>query len=302
MIDPNLQFTEALLGAKSYRDFLAMFFEKDHGAFVEQITRPTLSYAEFSRRAGFSSRSYIRDILLGKKRVNLSNFEKITVGLKLNSQQRDFFRALVALEEPGFRIRTTLAPEEILAKQISKIRKSHQLKRFSKDKLDVKSLLDSAEVALVFASTGTELLGASHDEIVGRCRLGQTQVKNALQALIRSDLVSVRDGRFFPCSAHVAVERLGGDDFFRQDFLRTVASLKRKFESQPNQKTSLFLASTFCVRESQLPALKESLSQALLQFISAAEDSQGDTVVELVVGLTPPLQSTDVKSTLKFDC
>ncbi|MBL7672421.1 MAG: hypothetical protein JNM39_18225 [Bdellovibrionaceae bacterium] len=292
MIDPNVQFTEALLGAKSYRDFLAMFFSKDHGASVGQTHRRTLSYAEFSRRAGFSSRSYIRDILLGKKRVNLSNFEKIAVGLKLTSHQREFFRALVTLEEPGFRVRTTLGPEAILAKQILKIRKSCRLKRLSKDKLDVKGLLDSAEVALVFASTGTEIQGASHDEIEGRCKLGQTLVKNALQALIRSDLVSARDGRFFPCSAHVAFERLGGDEFFRHDFLRTVASLKRKFENQPNQSTSLFLASTFCVCESQLPALKESLSQVLFHFISGAEDSQGDTVVELVVGLTPPIQST----------
>lgn len=280
-------FTDLLLGAKSYRDFLSLFFDENPALLGFGILRKPLSYAEFSRRAGFASRAFIRDILLGKKRVTLSNFDKIVRGLKLNAQQRDFFRALVALEEPDFRGPPYGRTEDALLKQMAKIRKSHHLKKINQEIASSEDILKSADVSVVFAASGTEQNGASFAEIIGRCGLTPNQVKNALQALLSSELISFRNDRYYPCSSHVAFERLGGDEFFRKDFLRTVASLKRRFETNPQNDICLFLASTFCVAKSQLPALKESLNQTLLQFISSAEDSAGDSIVELVVGLTP---------------
>lgn len=280
-------FTDSLFGAKSYRDFLSLFFEKNPEVPGFSPLRKPLSYAEFSRRAGFSSRAFIRDILLGKKRVTLSNFDKIVRGLKLTAQQRDYFRALVAWEEHDFRGPPFGRTEEALRKQMDKIRKSHHLKKIIRETMSSKSILHSADVSVVFAASGTEQNGASLEEIVRCSGLAPSQVINALQALQISELISYRNDRFYPCSSHVAFERLGGDEFFRKDFLRTVTNLKRRFEMNPQNDICLFLASTFCVAKSQLPALKESLNQTLLQFISSSEDSTGDSIVELVVGLTP---------------
>lgn len=285
------EFVDLLLNAKNYRSFLALFFDKELSQKCKDKT--PLSYAEFSRRAGFSSRAFIRDVISGDKRVCLSNFDKICLGLKLNSDLKEYFKAMVSAEEADFQAHIKTEPKIVLRRQSEKIRKSLAIKRINLEdpehqvRHQMRKVLSQPGVSLVFAASGTEAGGASFQEIQKRCRLDEKTIEKAIKELVRFELLSSTDGRFYPCSAHIAIERLGGDEFFKIDFERSITMLKKNFETRPQHAVSLFLSSTFCVEADRLPKLKEHLNKALLEFINEAEASEGDTIVNLIVGLTP---------------
>lgn len=283
----NNEFVTSLLNSKDYRNFLAKFFDKDRGQ--KMSSQKPLSYADFARRAGFSSRSFIRDVINGSKRVNLNNFEKICSGLKLTADLKDYFKALVAVEELDFANQFKIDPYLNLEKQSSKLKKSLALKRIDKTspQHELRKLLLHSSVPLVFAASGTSEKGASFEEVKKKCKLENSAIEKALKELIRLELLSVREGRYYPCSVHVAIERLGGDEFFKIDFERSLSNLRKSFHDNPQHDLSLFLSSTFSVQEKNLPKLKESLNKLLINFINQYEEAEGDSLVNLVVGLTP---------------
>src|SRR5947209_5689664 len=98
--------TPALLACRSYRQFLSR-------AFAElKRENPRFSLAEFSRRAGFSSRSVPRDIQSGYRRMTPAALARFIQAFRLKGDQKAYFVHLVALDEPD------CLPERISAGQI----------------------------------------------------------------------------------------------------------------------------------------------------------------------------------------
>ncbi len=283
----STEFIQILLRSQNYRDFLEQFFNKE--LFLELDTKKQLTYAEFSRRAGFSSRAFIRDIINGAKSVNLNNFERICTGLKLNSDMKEYFKALVAIEESQFTFGQKEEPKIRLAKKKEKILKYLTVKKMSKadHSREITKLLLNSEIPLVYAASGTTELGASFDEIKKRSKLSDYVIENCIKLLMQSNILVLKNNRYYPCSPHIAIEELGGDNFFKLDFSRSLAKLKNISENRPQHNISLFLSSTFSVQESQLTQLKENLNSVLMEFITQSENPSGETLVTLTVGLVP---------------
>lgn len=152
---------------------------------------------------------------------------------------------------------------------------------------EMRRLLLNSGVPLVFASLGDEENGASLEEIKMRCKLDSPSIEKAIQELVRLDAVTHRGGRYYPCAPHIAIDRLGGDEFFKIDFERSISILKKNFESNPRHEQSLYLSSTFSIHEKHLAKLKQTLNQVLTEFITQSEEANGDGLVNFVVGLTP---------------
>lgn len=88
-----------------------------------------LSYAEFARRAGFSSRAFARELLIGKRRITASTFAQIAKALGLKGAWKDYFQTLVMIEEPTFRKAHETSQEEAQIR-LNRLRKNclrHQL-------------------------------------------------------------------------------------------------------------------------------------------------------------------------------
>lgn len=80
---------QILINSADYRDFLK-FFIKPHSHLPH-----ALNYAEFSRRSGFSSRAFPRDICLGNRAINMDTLPQFIKGLGLTGDWKDFFTYLV---------------------------------------------------------------------------------------------------------------------------------------------------------------------------------------------------------------
>ncbi|MFN8846043.1 MAG: TIGR02147 family protein, partial [Bdellovibrionales bacterium] len=91
-------FEKKALAAANYRQFMGLFFDKKNGFESPRA----MSFQQFSQRSGFASKSFAADILAGRKKITPLSVDKIILGLSLNKVWAEYFRALVAMEEPRF--------------------------------------------------------------------------------------------------------------------------------------------------------------------------------------------------------
>jgi len=80
-------------------DYLdARKFLEDYMEF-RKATERSFSYAKWARELGFSSRSFLRLILVGKRSFTESSIYRIADGLKLKAKEHEYFTLLVKLNQ-----------------------------------------------------------------------------------------------------------------------------------------------------------------------------------------------------------
>lgn len=94
----DLDFAEELLAATDFRQFILCFFKRHPGRnFPEPLT-----YQRFADLAGFASKSFMADVIAGRKQLSKVSFEQTAVALKLNPDWREYLFFLIAQERPAF--------------------------------------------------------------------------------------------------------------------------------------------------------------------------------------------------------
>ena len=88
MTIPNLsnEIAQILIGAENCRDFLLRVFE------FKKTRSSGFSYAGFAKKAGFSSKSFARDVICGKKGIGGASCERFIKALQLRGEVAAAFR------------------------------------------------------------------------------------------------------------------------------------------------------------------------------------------------------------------
>lgn len=107
----NAKLTVALIASTDYREFLR------HYLALGGRNGKAIGYAQFSRLAGFSSRSYPREVVLGKKRISPGSLSGFLKAFKIDSEVKEYFKLLVAIEESGV-AKTIGSVDEIRSKLV----------------------------------------------------------------------------------------------------------------------------------------------------------------------------------------
>jgi uncharacterized protein (TIGR02147 family) len=87
-LQPALK-TVTIFAYLDYRRYLRDWYE------MGKATRKSLSFRAFSQRAGFKSPNFFKLVMEGKRNLTDDSLGKFADGLKLNRQERDFFKNLV---------------------------------------------------------------------------------------------------------------------------------------------------------------------------------------------------------------
>jgi uncharacterized protein (TIGR02147 family) len=85
--------TEDLLRTDDYREFLKDYLEKT------RIRNRPVNLADLARKAQFSSRSFVSDVLRGKRRITPSSLPRFKQALGLTGAWAQYFELLVMLSE-----------------------------------------------------------------------------------------------------------------------------------------------------------------------------------------------------------
>ncbi len=276
-----------LCESRSYREFLRLYF--DH-------TRR--SYAEVARRAGFSSRSYPRDVTEGRRRLTLRALPSLVRGLQLDSRLVEFFQLLYFQEFPDEcpptsarrsptetekRLRTRLDRARIRARN-GKIRKE----------IPAEVLVAPEEIREettrylfeILASLGETQTGATLEEISRITGLTKTTLTPILEFAQRSDLVrfETQTNRYLPSSGHLNLTGMPKNELIRAIYMQALQRTRTAAEKAYTSEEALFYVSALSVAKKNLPALKRELREVLLKYMDAQAEfeTQPDTVIYLV--------------------
>jgi uncharacterized protein (TIGR02147 family) len=275
---------QALLGSENYREFLKRAFE------LEKARGPGFSYAAFARKAGISSRSFPRDVVLGQKRLTLSSLPGFCRALGLKGEAKNLFHLLVSLEEPE--VRSPSLSEEQVRDRILKLRSRMRSKqRFPHAEQAAPAFYRHEHWGEIYVSLGRVDRGETLAGVARRSGLPAKTCAEALERMVAEGLVarqgSGESARFVPQEQHLAFAKLVGDEYFKTTFMRTLSHARASADKAFRAEDRLFFQSVFSVSRARMPQFKQELRELLLKFVDHAEAPEGDGLAKLVLGLFP---------------
>ncbi len=281
----DAKFERKLLETDSYRKFLALFFRPN----PEWKWPRKLTYQEFATRAGFSSKSFMADIIANRKRLTPSSFEKTVTGLKISPRWAEYLKCLVANEEKAFL--TPKYSQDYYSKKISELKIKIKNKSERKPQIGNSPLM---EVLLqpyfpeVYAGLGTVEEGSTMRQLQARTRLDDKALEKILLELEKVGIVKSfpKTGRYVPVPSAIEAEKLNDAILFETDFIRALQKAQVRFKTQAHSGESLFMTQTFSVKKSKLAKLRNSLAQVIIEFADDAEAAEGDAIAEICIGFT----------------
>lgn len=267
----NSEFIEALVAQTSYRGFLKCFIDE------KRKKNSGYSYAVFSQKAGFKSKSFIRDVIENHKRLTPNSVEKCLKGLDLPPLLEEYFKTLLKddtsssqLEELREKVKYGLSP----LKTLDLIFQDHKLPR-------------------IYAALGLPGKEVSFETLKKRTQLSQEDLEEGLQSLRELSLLCEApqtEGRPFYYTTQLfaqASER--NENIFQSYFLASLKQLEASSKLNFKDRKKLFFTSCFLIRENDMEKLISKLKKTIEDFVLAAENSDGDKIAELVLGFESDL-------------
>ncbi len=268
----NSESTTRLAQCNDYRSFIKTFIEE-----INEVRVRPLTYAAIARRAGFSSRSFPRDVILGTKKLSSNSLYPMIKGLGIKDELAELFKHLVYLEQPETRINVKSTPE---IERVIKNLKSRILKTKIMSQGDDPYGFDF--FPLIYAACGTIEDGASFDEIKSKTKIERHIIENTMNELLKRNIVTRTENRFYPTDPHLLFQEMVEGESFRNFF--AFISSRAAFEAREDfsSPAKLFFTSCFSVEKKKMPQFKSELRSLILKFVDEQENPKGDHVASLV--------------------
>lgn len=275
------QRTPSYLGATDYRQFLrALVEDREPG----QSGR---SFGALALRCGFRSRSFLRDVVQGQRRLTPASHAKVLAGLPLPAKDLRLFDYLVQREESEVRPpRTPLTTvEKRLEAARARARAAYELSDSTDFRRQVLDLVGNPLFPRIYASLGDATKGESLAGICRKLQQPPSTVGPVLAAMTTCGLArkALGEENFVAVSSHFIIESVGASDAFRTIFLASLEAARRSFNENPASTVNLFETTTFSLPADRVPTLKRELRRVLNEFVEAHEAPDGGALCTLTV-------------------
>jgi uncharacterized protein (TIGR02147 family) len=279
----NSTLVRELSKATDYRKYLITIMD------AHERARGRGTKALISRRAGFASRSYLTEILNGKKGLSRDAMVRIRTALKLRGPLAKFFECLAALEHPEIRIHE-MNPAR-LREKIKSLRT--ELTNFSEEQNKIASPhLQNPEIFQVYAALGPEAVGATIQEVLFRTKISESMARKGLGQLISSGAVLKNKDRYHAVASKTDALSSQDEIAISEMIQKVCASIQKNRQQIVADKKSLGIYSAFSVRREKIGELKKSLEAALFEVLDEYQDDSGDCVEQVFLSLfRRPLES-----------
>jgi len=271
-----------LVNVKNYREFITVKMKGHEGA--RQLT-----WAELSRRAGFSSRSYPSDVVSGHRRITATSLPGFIKGLGLKGDLKTLFTLLVSQEED---LEIVGVAQDNIARNLEKVRE-RLLSRF--ENRETSDRVYSQRYWLeVYAALGSPSEGATLSEVAGKTKLPREECLRVLEKMEAAGLVRLdyQNKHFIAVENHIAFDKLGESDFFRKHFINSLQELSRQATPESFKKQDrLFLTSVFSISQHRATEFKKELRELIVRFVDSSENAKGDSIAKVVVGFLPEVMT-----------
>lgn len=263
---------EQALGAKDWRQFLTRYVD---GA---QKAGASLNWSRLGRAAGFTSRSYLSEMISGKKRMNPISLRKISGALRLTGPSRLFFEIIASADEASNDTPLPLKAESLRKKALARLALNGGTAERRRD-----SLFHSRDAMLVLASLGSTESGATIQEIISRSKLSSNACTRALERATAAGLARKSGERYYVNFHDLVVHDQGRRPDFKSVYMESLRDAQTQASEQFERQDALFYQMMMPVRAADMPRLRQRLREALDEFTEAAGNEQGDSVSRLTL-------------------
>lgn len=262
--------------ASNYKEFLSIFIK----AKSNESRRYT--YADLARSSGFSSRSFIREVIIGKKTLTPSSLQKIVRGLNLSKELTQLFIYLVELE-----IEECRAAQTSLEAIKGKLRNLRS--RLSQKERTVLKNADSPfsiqGLPQVFAALGTPEQGATINQIMKRTEFDMEKIHVLLENLQLQGLVTKQGMKYFSQFSHPSLQHLGEKSHFLKFIEGNLKQALEHLEHDYSLPHCLLFSSCLTIKLKDQERLKEELRSLLLKYVDESDVPDGEKVITLTCSL-----------------
>jgi uncharacterized protein (TIGR02147 family) len=265
-----------------HREFLRRWYE------WKKVATRGFSYRSFARKAGFSSMSFLRDVIEGRRNISDDSVEKFIAAIGLVEDAATYFRGLVSYNRETDTERKAQAFRKLLLLQARR--------EFSPVKqAQVKYYSDWTHV-VVREVAGMERFGGDPSRIGAALRpsVPAEQVKESLALLLELGMLEkAKDGTYRISSPRLVpgdVDASMVRNIKRQMLLHALDRL----EAAPADDTHISSV-TLSVSHHRLQKLQEMVRQFRLDLLAdtATDDGPLDQVVQVNFQLIPFLRAPD---------
>ncbi|MES2802457.1 MAG: helix-turn-helix transcriptional regulator [Bdellovibrionota bacterium] len=257
--------------------------QKDARAFLKKALvihfsqKQKINISQFSKKAGFNSRSFLSEYFSGRKNLSLQSFLQIKAALKLPKDYENIFSCLVAIDQPeiasGFRYHSR--------NQLADLKKL-LLKKESVIGLIPKpqGIIAKRKLYRIFAALGCTDFGASLNEIAARTGMKHEEIQYGLNLLSEHNLVFFDRSRFFPKTHQVDFLKLASPELasLTREVCKEISS---EAENLSSSKSDLLMYSAFSIDSQNLLQFKEKLRAAVFSVMDEYQSDKGDKVQQL---------------------
>jgi len=267
-------------------DFIKLTRTSDSRAFLKKALefhyerQGKINLSDFSRKVGFSSRSYLSEFLAKKKGLSRDSVLRIKSALKLPPLYRRFFELLVYRDQPELMPKNLLLPDVL--EQIKSMQErlaAEVTKEFSPR--NVSNIVKKAEIYQVYAALGKVGVGATLDEILKRTGLEKPVIQDVLEILKNEKaLIQVGD-RNIPISSQLDFLGLSASDGLT-DLTRQVCNAISKNAAEiisQNENHVFFTA--FSMNKADALKYKKKLREVVYEVIEQFQVEDGDSIQQL---------------------
>jgi uncharacterized protein (TIGR02147 family) len=274
--------SQELLKTNDYREFLHQWI------YCQDAKGKKINFSALSRKAGLSSRSFIKEVLEGKKSLTNVSLPKFIRAFDLKGDEAKYFQYLVASQEPtidlGFK-----SPAEVTVK-LQKIRekwlrKSNPLLEQENKNALARWAFKIHHVGEVYAALGNSKSGASLADVKLRTELSEQICQEVLNFLLDNGAAALQKNRYFARRMSFDIFNLGSDESFKSQYQGALLQLQRKSRASFKSAEEFYFHSAFSVKKAKLPEFKERLKELVTEFLDEAQDDNGDKIGKLTLGL-----------------
>lgn len=269
-----------LFQANNYREFIQLW--------LSSKKKSKINFSALTRKAGFSSRSFIKEVLEGKRNLTNKSLPKFLRAFDLKGREARLFECLVALEVPG--VDLGFKNEEQITAEIKRIkeiwkRKLDSANEPSAQNTHVRWAFKIRYMSDIYAALGDFETGASLEEIKSRTDLPENLCHEVIEYLIENQAILKKRDRYYAQTINLDIFDLGNDESFKILYQEALMQLQRKAKTSLKSDREFFFHSAFSVKQSKLPEFKLRLKELALEFIDEAQEDNGDKVAKLTLGL-----------------
>jgi uncharacterized protein (TIGR02147 family) len=246
-----------------------------------ELQYKSVNLADFSRRAGFSSRSFLSLYLSGKKGLSANSLAMITEALKLPKDYKRLFLMIASKDDQKLTRKLNIKASlevELLHQKASIIQKE-------KVKNDINQhgfRLTSRYLFRVFASIGTKERGESLNLICTKSKLTKKVAQEALEVLINLGLVEKKSEKYFPVSTEVDLLDLNESEF--RSFIKNVFNdIANNSDLILEERNNIMLYYAFSMDSYNKSKFKERVQHAILDVINEFQSDQGSCIREFAI-------------------